>query len=392
MRRSWIPTLLLLVPSLAAGAGAGEGIVEILDAGGEDRGYVLRAPRGLALDAEGNLYVVGFMSNNVLRVTPDGAVSQIIDESGDGEGKGLVKPRELAVAADGSVVVAGEKTGHVFRIGADGVIEPIFTDAGRLKRPTHVVAGPDGSLYVLAQSAHTVSRLAPDGKVSTVIDQRGDRRGSRLDRPNGLAVDDAGNVFVAGARSRNVFRVSPDGRIAELFDAFTAPAETPLVFPNDLATDGEGNVYVSGNNSGNVLRIAADGATVQLAGGGPRGSALGGTTAVAVADDGAVFFARMGLYGVFRIDPDGAITRILGPEGAGEGKGLRAARGLLVGPKGELYVSGYGSDNVFRLSPAAARAKRPADAELHPGEVLAPDAEPGPAEPRAADEAAAVAP
>jgi len=358
--RNFRAMVLVVFLFLAGPAGARDGVTQLLAQG---QGYAIRAPRGMTLDAKGNLYVVGFMTHNVLRVAPDGTVTEIIDATGDGTTR-VEKPREVAVDAQGNVYVASEMTHSVFRIAPDGKIDVVLGPEGdgqegknhRLRRPTYTVVSPKGDLYVAAQTSDNVFHVTPKGKVELVADKSGAGEGKALVRPNGLAMDGEGNVYVAGARSRNVFRISPAGELVEIFDGKSAAEDDPqLVFPNYVAVDAKGNVYVTGNNSGNMLRIAKDGAVEELAPPPGREAMLGGPTSVAVSPDGTVFFSRMGPYGVWRAEGGGEVTKILGTEGAGEGQQLWSPRRLLAAPDGSLYIAGYRSNNVLRLSAAAAR-------------------------------------
>jgi hypothetical protein len=70
------------------------------------------------VDARGNVYVAGTLSHNVLRVAPDGSVSQILDANGDGRGARLAQPTDVAVDAAGNVFVAGSVSDNVFRVSA----------------------------------------------------------------------------------------------------------------------------------------------------------------------------------------------------------------------------------------------------------------------------------
>ena len=53
--------------------------------------YVLRCPRGISVDNDGNVYVVGYSSNNVVVIAPDGQRHRQVLSSKDG----LVNPAVL---------------------------------------------------------------------------------------------------------------------------------------------------------------------------------------------------------------------------------------------------------------------------------------------------------
>jgi len=54
---------------------------------------------------------------------------------------------------------------------------------------------------------------------------------------------------------------------------------------------------------------------------------------------------------VFRVTPQGVITKIIDATGDGLGNVLEAPLGLVVGPGDILYVTGFGSDNAFSVTP-----------------------------------------
>lgn len=53
---------------------------------------------------------------------------------------------------------------------------------------------------------------------------------------------------------------------------------------------------------------------------------------------------------MFRVAPDGAVTQIIGATGDGQGHRLDGAVGVSVGEDGDVYVPGFFTDNVFRIS------------------------------------------
>ena len=81
---------------------------------GDGAGNGLRYPLGVAVDASGNAYATGWVTNNAFKIEPDGTITEIIDETGDGSGNGLGSPRGVAVDAAGNVYVAGYARNSAF--------------------------------------------------------------------------------------------------------------------------------------------------------------------------------------------------------------------------------------------------------------------------------------
>ena len=79
-------------------------------------GVGLSTAAGVAVDGRDNVYVTGEYSNNVLRITPGGTISQVLDFTGDGLGNILWRPRGIAADATGNVYVVGRESRNVFEI------------------------------------------------------------------------------------------------------------------------------------------------------------------------------------------------------------------------------------------------------------------------------------
>jgi DNA-binding beta-propeller fold protein YncE len=75
---------------------------------------VLENPRGISVDNNGNVYVVGCSSNNVVIISPDGQRHRQTLSSGDG----LVKPRALSYdkAANRVLVVNESESAFLFDV------------------------------------------------------------------------------------------------------------------------------------------------------------------------------------------------------------------------------------------------------------------------------------
>jgi sugar lactone lactonase YvrE len=63
--------------------------------------------RGIDTDRQGNVYVVGFLSNNILRLSPDGQNSDIIMKKEDG----ISQPMTLCFSRDFKKLFVSNKRG-----------------------------------------------------------------------------------------------------------------------------------------------------------------------------------------------------------------------------------------------------------------------------------------
>jgi sugar lactone lactonase YvrE len=143
--------------------------------------------------------------------------------------------------------------------------------------------------------------------------------------------------------------------VTRLIDATGDGAGNPLSSPADIAVDGLGNAYVAGVDSHNVFRISPEGAISRIIDASGDGvHALASPGAVAADALGNVYVAGAGSDNVFMISPEGAITRILDATGDGTGNTLDRPSDVATDGSGNVYVAGGNSDNVLAIAPGGA--------------------------------------
>jgi sugar lactone lactonase YvrE len=209
--------------------------------GGPATQAALNAPDSLAFDGAGNLYIAEY-ENRVRRV--DAATGTITTVAGTGvEGFGgdggpatsapISHPHGLAVTADGTMYIADTWNQRIRRVDPSGTITTVAGtgstgasgDGGPATRasfddPVHVALGPDGSLYVSDGSNNRIRRIGPDGVIRTVAGggvpgssgDGGPATRATLSLPNQVAVAPDGTFYVAEFEGRRVRRV--DGATA----------------------------------------------------------------------------------------------------------------------------------------------------------------------------------
>lgn len=131
-----------------------------------------RAPRGLAVDAAGNLYVADTGNYAIRRVTPAGVVTTVAGGSqGTDDGIGAAAKFNFAnftfiaggigVAVDANGVVFVADTSALRRITAGGVVTTVATPP--IGSQTGIAVLPNGSIYVSSTGSGIVQLLLPDG-------------------------------------------------------------------------------------------------------------------------------------------------------------------------------------------------------------------------------------
>ena len=353
-------------------------ITEIIDSTGDGAGNLLDIPIDVAVDSLGNVYVTGYNSDNVFRITPGGVITEIIDTSGDGAGNTLVSPIGVAVDDSGNVYVTGEDSDNVFRITPGGVITEIIDSSGDgagnpLDRPQLMATDGLGNVYVTGFDSNNAFKITPSGVISEIIDSSGDGAGNTLAVAVGIAIDGSGNVYVTGAASDNVFRITPCEVITEIIDSNPPGFGTTLAAPLDIAVDGSDNVYVTGVLSDNAFKITPIGVITEIidSTGDGAGNLLAGSLGIAVDGSGNVYVTGADSDNVFRITPGGVITQIIDSTGDGAGNVLNAPIDVAVDGLANVYVTARDTDNAFKFSLELVLQKSAAPNPVASGGVLA---------------------
>jgi sugar lactone lactonase YvrE len=239
-------------------------VTEIIDATGDGAGNTLELPRPIAVDSGGNVYVGSGNApspDHVFKITPQGIITEIIGSAGDGAGNPLDNPMGLAVDAEGNVYVVATASRNAFKITPQGAIIEIIDATGDgagnpLNAPRAITVAQSGNVYVTASLQDGIFRITPSG---SIIKLTAPMLQDPALNPLAIAIDAAEHLYVTGspAGPDHVLRVSPSGQIDTLIDSsgdgsvpFTGPAYFSVAV-NDQGTA----VYVTGSLSNNAFRI-----------------------------------------------------------------------------------------------------------------------------------------
>jgi YD repeat-containing protein len=201
----------------------------------------LNGPAGLAVGADGSVYVADRNNHRVVRFRPNGS-AVVIAGTGDAGSSGdngpgtlarLSSPTGGALGADGSIYIADYGNQKVRRVAVDGTIGTVAGtgslgysgDGGpatqaTLFDPVAVTVARDGSVYIADRSNHVVRRIAANGRIQTVAGNGapgfggdgGPATQAQLNRPASVALGSDGSLFIADDFNHRIRQVR-DGTI-----------------------------------------------------------------------------------------------------------------------------------------------------------------------------------
>jgi sugar lactone lactonase YvrE len=243
----------------------------------------------VAVDREGNLYAADVANLRVRKRSPNGVVTVVAGggtrgprdaDGGPATEARLSLPTGLAVDWEGNPYIVDEQAGRIWKRRPDGIITVVA--GGGSKRPNDADGGPatearlslyhvglavdsDSNLLIPDYGQYRVRKVSPDGVITTVAGNGnrgssgdgGPATAAALSGPFDVTVDTAGNMFIADLGAHRVRKVSPDGTITTVagvgklrrFEATGVATETALRGPMHVAVNADGDLFISDSSA-----------------------------------------------------------------------------------------------------------------------------------------------
>lgn len=324
-------------------------------------------PFGVAVDANGNVYVADTSNHTIRKITPGAVVTTLaggVGVSGVANGNGtnatFSYPHGVSVDSLGNIYVADTGNNAIRKITPGGDVTTIasgqyiynFNNSGNeifygYSSPYGVFVDHAGNYYVADTGNGYVSE---DG--GSIIQ-------SGLSQPTGVTLDNKGNIYFTDTDNQVIRKIAATRSISTTLSGSEQQSgsqngvgNAALFFnPQALAVDTTNNVYVADTYNNLIREISPAGSTTTLAGSGYTGNANGtGTSAsffypggVAVDTVGNVYVADTYNNTIRGITQAGVVTTIAGNPGQ-----IGSADG--VGSTASFYFpSSIAVDNAFNL-------------------------------------------
>jgi sugar lactone lactonase YvrE len=209
----------------------------------------------IAFDGAGNAYVSEAGGRRVQVFAPDRTLRASWGGPGDEE---LLDPHGIAVDSAGNVYVSDLGRNEIRKYDGAGKLLATFEGSGEanFREAPYLAIGPDDTLWIAADNRIVV--LSSDGKYLRELGSAGDGPGQFAGSID-VTVEAAGIVYVADLDHGWIQAFTADGTLLAVWDAGRTPAGGQN-HPYALALDSQGNLYVAGtapdgNSESNVQKF-----------------------------------------------------------------------------------------------------------------------------------------
>ena len=348
------------------------------------------APRGIAVDSNGTIYVADSSNHTIRKVTAAGVVTTLAGTAGTTGGVNATpakfsEPFGVATDSAGNVYVADTNNNAIRKITPAGVVTTLAGGSGmgstdgtgsaaKFAEPNGVVLDTSGNVYVTDYVNMTIRKVTPAGVVTTLAGSpgvegfvNGTGTAARFKSLQGIAIDTSGNLFIADSGNRSIRKITPAGVVTTFVDGTNGQ----LGSPRGVVVDSTGTLYVTDYTAHVIYRVTSAGVVSRFAGlqtaagagpmpgstDGPASSALfNSPSAIAIDSAGSLYVADTASNTVRKIAL-GNVTTLAGQAGRSssvDGKGA-AARfedpyAVAVDTLGNVYVADATDHSIRKIT------------------------------------------
>jgi uncharacterized protein (TIGR03437 family) len=315
--QTWI-VMPLLTAAIASGQTisnfAGNGTAGYAGDGGPATQAQINRAVGLAVDAQGNVYLAEELNNRIRKVDTSGVITTFAGtgsagfsgDNGPAAQAQLNGPLGVCVSPSGDLYVNDNGNKRVRKISPAGTITTVAGNgsaahsgdggpatAAGMAIPIRCAVDRSGILYIVDQGAHRIRKVDAGGVISTYAGNGsqgfsgdgGPAAQASMNNPTALATDAAGNLYVTDQFNQRIRRIDGSGTIQTIagngnpaFSGDGGPATSAaLNYPGGIVVDAGGSLYIVDSvnqrvrkvSGGTISTIAGTGAAGYSGDGGP---------------------------------------------------------------------------------------------------------------------------
>lgn len=180
----------------------------------------LNAPRCLAVDSKGRLYVGDSATREVYRFDSEGQPQPLTSGT-------IGIPMGIAVTIDGDLLVSDLEVHRIWKVKLPEDKKPVTEKYADVAAPSGVCLDKQQRLWVVSRGTNALYRVTPDKKVETVVS------GREFEFPHDVAIGADEAAYISDGYAKAIWRLPADGKPEKWFSG------EPLVNPVGLAWQGE---------------------------------------------------------------------------------------------------------------------------------------------------------
>ncbi|GLC88054.1 cadherin-like beta sandwich domain-containing protein [Lysinibacillus piscis] len=268
----------------------------------------LANPSAVAVDNNGNLYIADTTNNKIRKV--DAITKEISTIAGNGtygySGDGnsalnaeLRSPSGVAVDADGNIYITDKYNNRIRKVGTDGIISTVVgtgesdfggdnssADTAKIKSPSGIMIDNTGSLYIADTGNHRIRKVT-NGIITTIAGagygtfsgDGGPAVDAELNYPQTIAMDNIGNLYIADTNNNRIRKVDTNGIISTVAGSGSRgysgdgglAIDAQLNEPEGITVDSSGNLYIADTDNYRIRKVMPSGRISTIAGTGNYG-------------------------------------------------------------------------------------------------------------------------
>jgi len=209
----------------------------------------------------------------------------------------LNAPRGLALDGGGNLYIADSNNSRIRKVNTSGIITTVAgTEIGT---PVGLAVSSSGNLYISDISQEVVRKVATSGTITTVAGNGsygysgdgGAATSAELNGPYGVAVDGSGNLYIADSYNYRIRKVNTSGIITTVAGDGEccyggdggAATSAQLCYPSGVALDAGGDLYIADTCNNRIRKVVPGGTITTIGGTGRFGYSGDGNLAIAAA-------------------------------------------------------------------------------------------------------------
>jgi 4-amino-4-deoxy-L-arabinose transferase-like glycosyltransferase/streptogramin lyase len=229
---------------------------------GEAPGSTFYEPWGIAVGADGSVFVADTWNHRIQKFTPDGQFVNMWGYFGQADTPFAIwGPRDIAIDSNGNLFITDTGNKRVVVYDADGNYVTQFgskgLEAGQFDEPVGIAVDKDGLVYIADTWNQRIQVMTADTSGNYIPLKNWEVAawyGQSLDNKPFLAVDENSNLYTTDPEGYRVLHFTTAGMFINYFGDYGTGANG-FDLPTGVIVDGKGGVWIADAENGRIMHF-----------------------------------------------------------------------------------------------------------------------------------------